>query len=440
MSKVCSTFHRSVKNSKEVVQLLRQVNIPKGYILISLDVVSLFPNIPKMLILDIIRKKWRWFECYTDIPKDLFIRVISFLFESSYFVIEGRFYMQLDGSAMGNPSSPSIANLMMEVIIQEVLSSINYYVPIGIYYVDDSLFCIPREKIDEFVSAFNAFHPKVQFTFELEKNQRLPFLDILVERNDEGEISTNWYNKPSASGRTLNFHSNHPSHQKKNVVKNLIHRMTTISDERYWKYNFEKIKLILKDNNYPSYFVNKMICEWRKKSPTRQDIEVPRAYSKLPNIPVLTINLRRMFRNEKIGNIATYNVKTTNSLFSRVKHKEDKMKIKNLVYQFDCLGCDKIYIGETKQQIRNRIKQHKNSCKHSYVGGDTALSLHCKQNDHIFNYQEFKILTTEKDDKKRKTQEAIYIMRKRDKAINFKSDTDSIGVSYNNIIQQWMEE
>lgn len=119
LSQVCSTFHRSAKSSFEVAEKLKGVKLHTGYILISLDVVSLFPSIPKSLIIEMITKKWNWFEAYTELSKAEFIRTLKFIFDSSYFVMDGDFYRQLDGTAMGSPCSPSLANLVMELCVNK---------------------------------------------------------------------------------------------------------------------------------------------------------------------------------------------------------------------------------------------------------------------------------------------------------------------------------
>ena len=43
------------------------------------------------------------------------------------------------------------------------------------------------------------------FTYEVENNDKLPFLDILVIREDN-EFTTNIYSKPTFSGLYTNFH------------------------------------------------------------------------------------------------------------------------------------------------------------------------------------------------------------------------------------------
>lgn len=62
---------------------------------------------------------------------------------------------------MGNPASSSIANFIMDA-----LKSLDYVPGIKIYYVDDSLYSIPRDKIE---------HPSLKFTYELEQDRKNPF-------------------------------------------------------------------------------------------------------------------------------------------------------------------------------------------------------------------------------------------------------------------------
>lgn len=70
------------------------------------------------------------------------------------------------------------------------------------------------DKCDEVLALFSHFHEKLQFTMEMECNMRIPFLDMRIERDLEGDLSTDWYKKPIASGRKLNFHSCHHMSQR----------------------------------------------------------------------------------------------------------------------------------------------------------------------------------------------------------------------------------
>ncbi|KAI4476348.1 hypothetical protein M0804_013663 [Polistes exclamans] len=57
---------------------------------------------------------------------------------------------------------------------------------------------------------------------EEENNGTLFFLDINIIRNKDGSIVTNWYVKPTSSGRCINYNSNHLMSQKIGVIKGVL--------------------------------------------------------------------------------------------------------------------------------------------------------------------------------------------------------------------------
>lgn len=90
-------------------------------------------------------------------------------------------------------------------------------------YVEDFITAIPLAMEDAVLSTFNVYNASLQFTIELEINGKLPFLDILLVRKRlGGTISTEWYMKPTSSGRILNYYSDHYYNQKINMAFGLI--------------------------------------------------------------------------------------------------------------------------------------------------------------------------------------------------------------------------
>ena len=72
----------------------------------------------------------------------------------------------------------------------------------------------------EILTISNAYDDRVKFAYELENNNSISFLYILIIENEEN-IETDWYTKPTFSGRFLNFNSQHPTSQKIAMVYNL---------------------------------------------------------------------------------------------------------------------------------------------------------------------------------------------------------------------------
>ena len=63
-------------------------------------------------------------------------------------------------------------------------------------YVDD-IFCLFKTEIEveKFYSFINCQHPNIKFTLEKEQNKTLPFLDILVNSNENKIDASVYYKK-----------------------------------------------------------------------------------------------------------------------------------------------------------------------------------------------------------------------------------------------------
>ena len=86
-------------------------------------------------------------------------------------VTTANYYQQVSGTAMGNPLSPTVADLVMEVLLKNVLSEINFPVPVIKKYVDDLILAVPEDKVDETLENFNKYNTNIQFTYEREEDK-----------------------------------------------------------------------------------------------------------------------------------------------------------------------------------------------------------------------------------------------------------------------------
>ena len=77
--------------------------------------------------------------------------------------------------------------------------------------------------IQKFSYYLNTQHPNIKFTYEVEKDNQLPFLDVLIT-NHFTNLSTEVYHKPIFTGLGINFRSYIPYIYKINSIKTLLHR------------------------------------------------------------------------------------------------------------------------------------------------------------------------------------------------------------------------
>ncbi|XP_044751730.1 uncharacterized protein LOC123311725 [Coccinella septempunctata] len=127
----------SLINSKKFAEEINGFKLPDEYELISLDAVSLFTNISVELVIEIIYQEWDLILPNTEIPKETFIDIIEFIFQSNYFIYKGNFYRQKFGCPMGNSLIPILANMVMSYLLKFTLPRLSFRLPFVRQYMDD---------------------------------------------------------------------------------------------------------------------------------------------------------------------------------------------------------------------------------------------------------------------------------------------------------------
>ncbi len=204
-----------------------------------------------------------------------------------------------------------------------------------------------------------------KFTFEIEEDGKLPYLDVEIVRKPDGKLVTKWFSKPMASNRLLNWKSNHSLKQKLNVANNLIRRVCDLTTANSPEQNLPIIKSILTKNNYPVPLIKKLFHDHIKKKKTHKKSapEENRTikYRTLPNVSNLTSNVVKCVKKfDKNIQICPKNIKTVKGLHSTVKDKISIMKQTDMIYGIPCKEeyCDEWYFGMTQQRLGKREEHH----------------------------------------------------------------------------------
>lgn len=421
-----------IKNSFDFKKYIDQVHIPDNYILISLDVTSLYTNIPINLVEHIVHEQWQNLKNFTTLPEQEFQKALKFTLTTNFFQFKDKFYKQLDGVAMGSPISSVIAQLVMEHVEKQIIAKLDTDILFYKRYVDDCLLAIPRDSEQQVLDTFNSFHHKLQFTLEVEKNRQINFLDLTLIR-ENNHIHTKWYTKSVSSGRYLNYNSEHHKIHKKNVITAIIDRSIKLTTAKYRQETINKAKNLLSINGYPPHLINSItkrrvhaFYNSLNRGVLSQSSE-PLKYSSIPYVNGLSEKLEHIFQHHNIS-ITHKSHNHVKQFFTKLKSKTPKMKQTHIVYKIPCEDCNKVYIGQSLQYLQERIKAHKYA-----KNASTALTKHKVETDHTFNYQNTSILAIEHNTFKRNIKEMIHINLDGN-ALNSKSEINNLSKIYQSIL------
>jgi hypothetical protein len=445
-------------------------------ILVSFDVINLFTNVPVHTTLDIIETRWEELNC--NIPQELFMNMLRFcLYECSYFLYQGDIYNQIKGVAMGNPLAPTIAAIYMDFHIKNTIGKMKDQPRFFKKYVDDCITEIKYDEIDNILETLNSYNSDIQFTYEAQTDKSINFLDMQVINDPENKFYlTDWYYKDTASLRIMNYKSCHPTRYKRNIVGEISNRILSLSDRQFWNKNIKLMKSILRENNYPQNFVNKIINNRIRNFGNPKIIITPppseslqSSFRSLTYIKGMSENLEKLFRKQMPEiKVAHKIIKSNKLLFSNMKDKIGIMESSDVVYSVSCKKetCHATYIGQTSRYLKTRLKEHENNIKkviknnnemslieppisteniqsprkariygvpRSPENKKSAITAHARKCKHGFNLDQTKILQKEKNLRKRLILESIEII-KNTNSCNTRSDIENINDTYMDLI------
>ena len=101
-----------------------------------------------------------------------------------------------------------------------------------------------RESI-EFLKEASTWHPNIKLDYKIGKT--LPFLDVVITNDDDGNLSTSVYHKPAAEPYVVPFLSDHPRHVFANVIQTALARAvrySSTSEEYYKERRYIKLTLL----------------------------------------------------------------------------------------------------------------------------------------------------------------------------------------------------
>ena len=239
--------------------------------------------------------------------------------------------------------------------------------------MDDIIRSIKKDRIEATLAEINSLHPALKFTMESEEDGELPFLDMKVINNN-GQLSSTWYSKPTDTGLIMNYHSMAPKRYKRSVVLGFVHRIfRACSCWANFHISLERAKKVLEWNQYPPAFYNAIIeqtiSDILSKAPestTTKDVGNHATNESAPAKTLLFVQYRgkvtedfarALHRAEAPCNIV-FTMRKLRTVLPSLKPAVEKRLRGSVVYQLKCSRCNACYVGQTDRHFCTRLKEH----------------------------------------------------------------------------------
>ena len=370
-----------LQSTDEFLNVVRN-HKPTG-LLASLDVESLFTNVPVQETIDIILSTVYNHPTMPplNIPKTILGKLLSACtMESPFRGPNGKLYRQIDGVAMGSPLGCLFANMYMCRLENRVLGTLRP----AIYcrYVDDIFVEVDDEAQLYALKTTMERESCLRFTTEVSVENRISFLDIDISQED-GTLKTKVYRKPTNIGNCMNGKSECPARYKTSVIRSFIRRaFKYCSDWKSTHQELQRSKQILVNNGYTNtevdaeiqnqmtrhhqpqqrqnqteqiiqvFYRNQMSPSYRVDERVLRDIIKKNVKCTLPNT---RLQITIYYKNTKVGALIMRN---------NITEQKSDLKCTNVIYQFKCpyedcqLRDTGDYIGMTTTTLSRRMTMH----------------------------------------------------------------------------------
>ena len=416
-----------VRSSDEVLLNIENLKLSENQQLVSLDVTSLFTNVPVTETIEIIIEAAYGNENVPPppiLPEDL-RALLKICTQETPFLFGNKQYVQIDGVPMGSPLGPTFADFYMSNLENKLLAQSDKKSNPIVYlrYVDDifAIFKAPSH-IRFFVERLQK-NSVLKFTHEQMKNNTFSFLDVRMEVSETGSMRTSVYTKATDTGLYTNFNSHTPENYKISIVKTLVARaLRYCSTWNACHAELDRLRQVFANNGYPQNLVDKVINnkmnQFFSDEPKNEQDEINFfvQFFSISNFKSDTRRLNQIIKshvrapgeNTQVRITPYYKPYKISALFS-TRPRTSTIDKSDVVYKFTCpeARCNSTYYGYTQNSLKKRVSEHRYKASSIYQHYVTDHNMLPPQQNNLISH--FEIVYANSDLISLKIAEAISI-------------------------------
>ena len=198
--------------------------LPEDTILVTMDVRSLYTNIPNSEGIAAVKS---FLEERGDPGDRNLTQVISafltLILTLNNFQFNDENYIQVNGASMGTKCAPTYATLLSKIRDLRLLYC---------RFIDDIFFLWKgtEETLLKFFEEINSIHPTIKFDYT-DSKEKINFLDTSIVITEDNKLKTTIYSKPTDQKAYLHAKSYHPNSTKDAIVFSQALRIKRICSE-----------------------------------------------------------------------------------------------------------------------------------------------------------------------------------------------------------------
>ncbi len=294
-----------LRGTVDIVRYLYITKFPPDCVILTADVVNLYPNIPIDEGCEFVGEAIDEFNDNLPLDNDPIDKVfvlllLKWVLTNNYVVFNNECYLQIYGTAMGTPVAVVYANIYLYVLEKKAFAIMRTKYPcyndllserlLYVRYIDD-IFCVCTSVLfaERLIAVINSISPSIKLTHSIGDSG--VFLDVTISKglnfDKFGVFDVTLYQKPMNAYLYIPVFSYHKRSVYKAYIQAEIRRYTMFctNEDDLWSI-VALFKTRLLDRGYPEVLVDEIMRVKYVRFDELFPTEVQAAYWKQSNLPL----------------------------------------------------------------------------------------------------------------------------------------------------------